>query len=43
MGGSADLCPSTKTYIKNFSSIDKNKFDGRNIHFGVREHAMGGI
>ena len=43
MGGSADLCPSTKTYIKNFSSIDKNKFNGRNIHFGVREHAMGGI
>ncbi|MBI2557061.1 MAG: transketolase, partial [Planctomycetes bacterium] len=43
IGGSADLCPSTKTYIKNFSSIDKNKFEGRNIHFGVREHAMGGI
>jgi len=43
MGGSADLCPSTKTYIKNFSSIDRNKFEGRNIHFGVREHAMGGI
>jgi len=43
IGGSADLCPSTKTYIKNFSSIDKNKFDGRNIHFGVREHAMCGI
>lgn len=43
IGGSADLCPSTKTYIKNSSSIDKNKFKGRNIHFGVREHAMGGI
>lgn len=43
MGGSADLCPSTKTYIKNFSSIDKNKFNGKNIHFGVREHAMGGL
>ena len=43
IGGSADLCPSTKTYIKNFSSIDKNKLGGRNIHFGVREHAMGGI
>ncbi|MDO8744319.1 MAG: transketolase [Candidatus Brocadiaceae bacterium] len=43
MGGSADLCPSTKTYIKNFSSIDRNKFEGRNIHFGIREHAMGGI
>ena len=43
IGGSADLCPSTKTYIKNSSSIDKNKFGGRNIQFGVREHAMGGI
>jgi len=43
IGGSADLCPSTKTYIKSSSSIDRNKFEGRNIHFGVREHAMGGI
>lgn len=43
MGGSADLCPSTKTYIKSAPAIDKNKFAGRNIHFGVREHAMGGI
>ena len=43
IGGSADLHPSTKTYIKSSSSIDKNKFEGRNIHFGVREHAMGGI
>ena len=43
MGGSADLCPSTKTYIKSLPSIGRNKFDGRNIHFGVREHAMGGI
>ena len=41
IGGSADLHPSTKTYIKSSSSIDKNKFEGRNIHFGVREHAMG--
>lgn len=43
IGGSADLHPSTKTYIKNSTSINKNKFEGRNIHFGVREHAMGGI
>ncbi|MBI2472192.1 MAG: transketolase [Planctomycetes bacterium] len=43
IGGSADLCPSTKTYMKNFPSIDRNKFDGKNIHFGIREHAMGGI
>ncbi|NUO08944.1 MAG: transketolase [Candidatus Brocadia sp.] len=43
MGGSADLCPSTKTYLKNIPSIDKKSFAGRNIHFGIREHAMGGI
>jgi len=43
IGGSADLHPSTKTYIKNSTSINKNKFEGRNIHFGIREHAMGGI
>ncbi len=43
LGGSADLSPSTKTYIKNAPSLDKNAFSGRNIHFGVREHVMGGI
>ncbi len=41
--GSADLNPSTKTQINNSPSVGKNKFAGRNIHFGVREHAMGGI
>ncbi len=40
-GGSADLNPSTKTFIEGSSSIQKNDFSGRNIHFGVREHAMG--
>jgi len=35
IGGSADLAPSTKTLLKGF--------DDRNIHFGVREHAMGAI
>ncbi len=40
-GGSADLNPSTKTYIEGSSAIQKNDFSGRNIHFGVREHAMG--
>jgi len=42
-GGSADLAPSTKTMIKDAHSIQKNDFKGRNLHFGVREHAMGSI
>ncbi|MEA2021818.1 MAG: transketolase [Candidatus Caldatribacteriota bacterium] len=43
IGGSADLSPSTKTYLKKFKEIQKGVFDGRNIRFGVREHAMGAI
>lgn len=43
VGGSADLAPSTNTLIKNSESIAKNKFEGRNFHFGIREHGMGGI
>jgi transketolase len=43
IGGSADLDPSTKTYLKNFGDFEPNSYGGRNIHFGVREHAMGGI
>jgi len=43
IGGSADLAGSTKTYINNSSSISSNNFDGINIHYGVREHSMGGI
>jgi transketolase len=43
MGGSADLGPSTKTYIKETTSFGKNNFDGRNFHFGIREHAMGAV
>jgi transketolase len=42
-GGSADLAPSTKTFIENSDSIGPGKFHGRNLHFGIREHAMGGI
>jgi transketolase len=42
LGGSADLAPSTKTYIKGLGVI-KVDTCGRNIHFGIREHAMGGI
>ena len=43
VGGSADLSPSTKTYLKQFEEIQKGQFEGRNIRFGVREHAMGAI
>ncbi len=43
IGGSADLSPSTKTNLKNYGDIQKNQFNGRNIEFGVREHAMAGV
>jgi transketolase len=43
IGGSADLAPSTKTYIDSSHDFQNHNFDGRNIRFGVREHAMGGI
>jgi transketolase len=40
VGGSADLDPSTKTYLKNCGDFAPGNYAGRNIHFGVREHAM---
>ena len=43
IGGSADLAPSTKTAIKGSPSIARNEFTGKNIHFGIREHAMGAM
>ncbi|MBW1846511.1 MAG: transketolase [Deltaproteobacteria bacterium] len=43
IGGSADLAPSNKTFITGSHEFQKNAYDGRNIRFGVREHAMGGI
>jgi len=43
IGGSADLEPSTLTTIKDSPSVTAEDFSGRNIHFGVREHAMGAI
>ncbi len=43
VGGSADLAPSTNTIMKNFESIVKENFSGRNFHFGIREHGMGAI
>ena len=42
-GGSADLAPSTKTLIKGAESIGRGSFGGRNLHFGIREHAMGAM
>ena len=43
IGGSADLAPSTLTLIDEADSVDAHRFDGRNLHFGIREHAMGAI
>jgi transketolase len=43
MGGSADLAPSTKTHLDGYDAFQKAVPAGRNIHFGVREHAMGAI
>jgi len=43
IGGSADLAPSNKTYLDAYSDISADNFAGRNLHFGVREHAMGAI
>jgi transketolase len=40
VGGSADLDPSTKTYLKNCGDFEPGNYAGRNIHYGVREHAM---
>ena len=40
VGGSADLDPSTKTYLKGFGEFQPGTYGGRNIHYGVREHAM---
>jgi transketolase len=42
-GGSADLAPSTKTKINASPSIAKSRFEGRNFHFGIREHGMGSV
>ncbi len=43
VGGSADLHPSTKTWMKAFSAISKDDYSGRNFHFGIREHGMGSV
>ncbi|MDQ6776760.1 MAG: transketolase [Actinomycetota bacterium] len=43
VGGSADLAPSTLTLIEGADSVDRHAYEGRNLHFGIREHAMGAI
>ncbi|MHC1784443.1 MAG: transketolase [Anaerolineaceae bacterium] len=43
IGGSADLAPSTNTWIQNSEAFSAEDHFGRNIHFGVREHGMGSI
>ena len=40
VGGSADLAPSNKTYLKGLGDIAPGSYSGRNFHFGIRELAM---
>jgi transketolase len=42
-GGSGDLSPSTKTFLVGYGNFGWQEHYGHNIHFGVREHAMGAI
>jgi transketolase len=43
ISGSADLEPSTLTLIEDGGAVAKGDYSGRNVHYGVREHAMGAI
>lgn len=43
VGGSADLGPSNNTVIKGGGDVGRGNFTGANLHFGIREHAMGAI
>jgi transketolase len=43
LGGSADLHPSTNTYLKDFGGISSENYGARNVHYGIRENAMGSI
>ncbi|HEY1958966.1 MAG TPA: transketolase [Polyangiaceae bacterium] len=43
VGGAADLAPSTKTLVKDGGAVERGKYGGRNLHFGIREHAMGAV
>ncbi len=41
LGGSADLKPSNNTYINSSADFQAGRYENRNIHYGIREHAMG--
>ena len=43
IGGAADLAPSTLTLLDGGGAVERGAFEGRNLHFGIREHAMGAI
>ncbi len=43
IGGNADVASSTKAYLPKYPVYGSSSFTGRNIFFGVREHAMGAI
>ena len=43
VGGAADLAPSTKTRMAEGGDFEAGSYDGRNFHFGIREHAMGAL
>ncbi len=45
LGGSADLAPSNKTLLgfEDARSFEPTDYDGRNLHFGIREHVMGTV
>jgi transketolase len=43
VGGSADLAPSTETYLRGYGDLGFHEWCGHNMHLGVREHAMGAI
>jgi len=43
IGGSADLAPSTQTFVSGYGDFQEATPEGKNLHFGVREHGMGAI
>ncbi|MDR0869766.1 MAG: transketolase [Planctomycetaceae bacterium] len=43
IGGSADLAPSNNTWLKDYPAFSPEHPEGRNLHFGIREHAMGAV
>ena len=43
VGGSADLGPSNNTLLKGLAPVAPGSYNGRNLHFGIREHGMGAV